>query len=215
MFRKLFAKSASLIVAGLITMACGAAAAQTVYQTNPAGAATGVSDGGYLTRITVDAPLAITAVGQETSASASTNMKAVIYDESTGSFVFIGPEISVSGDASGVYTFKQSASFAPITLVTGRTYAIGLVTEGAQLIRYNTAPVPAQNGVTQGGYRYAADYLAPAVGGPSTEQFSLLLVSGPPPPQPVPTLSEWAMILLGLMLAGTAAVMVGRRQKLA
>lgn len=32
-----------------------------------------------------------------------------------------------------------------------------------------------------------------------------------PPPAPVPTLSEWAMILLGLMLAGGAALYIQRR----
>lgn len=31
-------------------------------------------------------------------------------------------------------------------------------------------------------------------------------------PAPVPTLSEWAMIMLGLLLAGSAAVMIQRRQ---
>ncbi|MFC5344879.1 IPTL-CTERM sorting domain-containing protein [Brevundimonas staleyi] len=37
----------------------------------------------------------------------------------------------------------------------------------------------------------------------------------PPVPAPVPTLSEWAMILLGLMLAGGAAVMIRRRAEAA
>lgn len=35
------------------------------------------------------------------------------------------------------------------------------------------------------------------------------------PPVPVPTLSEWAMILFGLMLAGGAAVMIQRRKVMA
>lgn len=34
----------------------------------------------------------------------------------------------------------------------------------------------------------------------------------PPPPPPVPTLSEWAMILLGLTLAGGAALAIQRRR---
>jgi hypothetical protein len=33
-----------------------------------------------------------------------------------------------------------------------------------------------------------------------------------PAPTPVPTMTEWAMILLGLMLAGGAAVLIQRRQ---
>ena len=38
---------------------------------------------------------------------------------------------------------------------------------------------------------------------------------GPVPPGPVPTLSEWAMILFGLALAGGAAVMIQRRKMMA
>ena len=37
------------------------------------------------------------------------------------------------------------------------------------------------------------------------------IVSAPPPP-PIPTLSEWAMILLGVALAGTAALTIQRRR---
>jgi len=36
--------------------------------------------------------------------------------------------------------------------------------------------------------------------------------SSPPLPQPVPTLSEWAMIVFGLILAGGAALYIQRRQ---
>ena len=37
----------------------------------------------------------------------------------------------------------------------------------------------------------------------------------PPPPAPVPTLSEWAMILLGVLLAGGAALSLHRRRQTA
>ncbi|WP_271083528.1 DUF11 domain-containing protein [Brevundimonas sp. NIBR11] len=39
-------------------------------------------------------------------------------------------------------------------------------------------------------------------------------VFAPPPPAPVPTLTEWAMILFGTMLAGGAAVYLQRRRQL-
>lgn len=35
---------------------------------------------------------------------------------------------------------------------------------------------------------------------------------GPPAPAAVPTMSEWAMILLGLLLAGGAALMIQKRR---
>ncbi|MFI8683024.1 IPTL-CTERM sorting domain-containing protein [Brevundimonas diminuta] len=34
----------------------------------------------------------------------------------------------------------------------------------------------------------------------------------PPAPAPIPTLSEWAMILLGVALAGAAALTIHRRR---
>lgn len=42
--------------------------------------------------------------------------------------------------------------------------------------------------------------------------FSFVVAAPPPPPATVPTLSEWAMILFGLLLAGGAAVHVQRRR---
>lgn len=45
----------------------------------------------------------------------------------------------------------------------------------------------------------------------NTTPRSLTLVRGPAP-APVPTLSEWAMILMGLMLAGGAALYIQRRR---
>lgn len=57
----------------------------------------------------------------------------------------------------------------------------------------------------------------PYAGGAAFENFAV--VSAPTdlafvinPPAPVPTMSEWAMILLGLVLAGGAAVYLQRRR---
>ncbi|MFC5344126.1 IPTL-CTERM sorting domain-containing protein [Brevundimonas staleyi] len=49
------------------------------------------------------------------------------------------------------------------------------------------------------------------VAGAGTESYSLTVV-GPTDPVAVPTMTEWAMILMGLMLAGGAAVMIQRRR---
>lgn len=47
-----------------------------------------------------------------------------------------------------------------------------------------------------------------------TSNVSSTVTTSPPPapPAPVPTLSEWAMILLGVVLAGGAALMIQRRR---
>lgn len=49
----------------------------------------------------------------------------------------------------------------------------------------------------------------------SVNRYGTGTVALAPAPAPVPTLSEWAMILLGLMLAGGAALYIQRRQMLA
>ncbi|WP_167309523.1 IPTL-CTERM sorting domain-containing protein [Brevundimonas naejangsanensis] len=50
-----------------------------------------------------------------------------------------------------------------------------------------------------------------------TSNVSSTVTTSPPPapPAPVPTLSEWAMILLGVMLAGGAALTLQRRRQAA
>ncbi|WP_447909106.1 IPTL-CTERM sorting domain-containing protein [Brevundimonas bullata] len=47
---------------------------------------------------------------------------------------------------------------------------------------------------------------------PGTSSSSPPIALNQPQPAPVPTMSEWAMIVMGLMLAGVAAVMVQRRR---
>lgn len=46
----------------------------------------------------------------------------------------------------------------------------------------------------------------------SCEGHTLLLPNSVAPPTPVPTMTEWAMILLGVMLAGAAALTIHRRR---
>jgi len=55
--------------------------------------------------------------------------------------------------------------------------------------------------------------LNPIVGGFTSGSTLTVGVSGTPAPTPVPTLSQWAMILLAVLLAGGAALRIqGRRQ---
>lgn len=60
----------------------------------------------------------------------------------------------------------------------------------------------------------AEDYFSDDLG--TVRTWSLIidaaLAPPPPPPPPVPTLSEWAMILLGVLLAGGAALHLSRRR---
>lgn len=57
----------------------------------------------------------------------------------------------------------------------------------------------------------------PPGGGPGGIRLlaNALVSASPPAPTPVPTLSEWAMILLGLTLAGGAALVIQRRRVMA
>lgn len=188
----------------------GTALAQTVYESRPTSNFTTLNDGGYLARVQVATPFEITAVGQETRAFGPTNVRFIVHNDTTNTFLYVSPTKSVPDDA-GAYTFKQSDPFPAITLVPGNTYSIGVMTQGTFGQQYAGAnAVAPQNGVTQIGYRLFQTFGTPVAGASGTQSFSLRLVRAAP--VSVPTLSESAMILFGLILAGGAALYVQRRQ---
>ena len=88
---------------------------------------------------------------------------------------------------------------------------IGMASNGQQASRYTSAQPPVQNGITNVGFTLAVNRDAP-VSNPGAvvgAYFDMQLFNDP---APVPTMSEWAMILFGLILAGGAALSVQRRQ---
>lgn len=125
-----------------------------------------------------------------------------------------------SGERAGFYT---SAGSTDSMMSSPSAYVIDL----DQNTSINYAPADIQPGVGRptlavsaeapgGGdvvfnYLYATNQYFPNT---VASSFVVSLGGGPPPPPPatVPTLSEWAMILLGLLLAGGAALHLNRRR---
>lgn len=139
------------------------------------------------------------------------NVKFIVRNQISGTNLYLSSPKAFDADGPGVFSFKQSDVFSNIALQPGVTYSIGFISDGVQNVRCLTGSVPDQNGIILSGYTVITNYAVPGSGGFGAEKFSLRLV-GPSAPAPVPTLSEWAMILLGLMLAGGAALTIQRRR---
>jgi hypothetical protein len=212
MFQRLQALLIGAIIAFTLTGA-GGASAQAVFEYSPNGYGVTINDGGYLARVSVTVPTTISAIAQQSNATSSVNVKFIVRNQTNGTNLYVSQPKVFGADASGVYTFKQSDVFSNITLQPGVVYSIGIISEGLQSVRYLTGPVPAQNDITMTGTVFVSSYAAPMVVGSGSEKFSLRLI-GPaaPAPAPIPTLSEWALILLGVLLAGGAALTLHRRR---
>ncbi|MFC5346051.1 IPTL-CTERM sorting domain-containing protein [Brevundimonas staleyi] len=213
MFKMLRALVVSASIACGLAASAAMAAPQTVYEFAPTERTATPYNDGILASITVAAPTDITAVAQRTLASTSVNVKFLVVNTTTNTVLYSSAAKTFPSDG-GTPSFKQSDDFAPITLLPGNTYAIGLVSEQPQSLYYQNAAPPVQNGISMVGFSNAFPYANPAVTGVNPGLgFTLKLVYEEPPVS-VPTLSEWSMILLGLLMAGAAALHLQRRRRL-
>lgn len=94
--------------------------------------------------------------------------------------------------------FQTIVLNTPLPIVAGQQYSF--VFDGSANFAYD--------GNSYSGGSFVQDYNT--LVNPVDLKFTVTEVV--PPPAPVPTLSEWTMILLGLMLAGGAAIYIQRRQ---
>ena len=133
-----------------------------------------------------------------------------------------GAALYTSGPASTANATQQTLNFtpgAPVPVTPGQTYVVFLTTvrdagAGSGCV---TADFGAGNNSYPGGelrYQFSnapADFTAnswSSNNGVEDAGFRVTFAA----PATVPTLSEWAMILFGVMLAGGAAVLVQRRR---
>ena len=210
----MFQRLQALLIGAIIAFAVAGgreASAQVVFEYAPIGNGVTIDNDGYLAQVSVAVPTTISAVAQQSNAPTSVNVKFIVRDQTNGANLYVSQPKAFNADGPGVYSFKQSDVFSNITLQPGVAYSIGFISDGMQNVRYLTGSVPAQNGITLSGTSAITNYAAPAAGGSGSEKFSLRLV-GPSAPAPVPTMSEWAMILLGVLLAGGAALTIQRRR---
>lgn len=164
---------------------------------------------GRSTTITVSAPYEITSITMHTETDDAGQSVFFIYDLTGSTLVHATPAKSFpAGDL-----LRDSDRFAPIILQPGNQYAIGSVSNVGS--RYAiSGPSPFASGVVtnQGPARQATGFPTPTDAGFIFGNRLEIRLNAVPEAAAVPTLSEWAMILLGLMLAGGATLYIQRRR---
>lgn len=199
MFKRLYAA----LVALAVIFCANAASAQTISQLTATSAVSAVGHGQSFTATLTGAVTQIQVRPRTTQAS-------TLY------FFNGGGSGTVGSNASAVYSqavnlVDTGTDFAglqtivlttPVPVTAGSTYTFAFDTGGFA----TGAPDP-----YPGGSRWA-NYANPGLGSDFVFTVSEQL---PAPPATVPTLSEWAMILFGMALAGLAALHIHRRRQVA
>ena len=212
MFQKLRLIVLAILVATGFGSFASTALAQTVYSSTPSSVSVDNGPGStYVDTFTVSTATPITAIAQRTLAGATSNQRFFISNATTGAVLYLSPVKTFAPDA-GAPTFKRSDDFAAFILQPGTPYVIGMIADVSQAAYYNSNPAPAaQNGITNTGFRIALNRDAPVLAGGSSSLYFDMQLFGVLP-TPVPTMSEWAMILFGTVLAGGAALYIQRRR---
>ena len=126
-------------------------------------------------------------------------------ETTTGPALHTGSTVTTTGVEPATIDVTPAT---PVAVTAGGTYVI--------LLRYTGAPVElkAKGDVLPGGSLVArTSGVAPYVVAAGAELN--VVVDFDAAPVPVPTLTEWAMIILGLLLAGAGALFVARRRQFA
>lgn len=207
-----------LAVACSLTIAATSASAQSAFRDDAP-----TNDGTTRTRavaasITVTAPYAVTSIEAPNRVTSDNNQKFFIIDSSTNTLVYASPPKAFAADGFTV-TYKASDLFPAVTLQTGKTYYIGAIVDQSAYYPFRSPPAAVTQGVVTNAINAGMgpsngnvdNYANPTIGSDGVAQ-SPIRLNTVPVPAPVPTMTEWAMILLGLMLAGGAAMMIQRRR---
>lgn len=222
MLRKIYGGLVALTLALFSSLAISAtpASAQAAFYDD---APTNYTDTGnnvaFTASITVSAPYTVTSIEALTRVTVAHNQKFFIMDASTNAVVYVSPPKAFAADGPSA-TYKVSDLFSAVTLQPGKTYYIGSIADQTAIYPFRFPAAAVTQGVVTNGVSAgfgsnggANNYAIPRLGVSGGAQVPIRLNTiFVPAPAPVPTMTEWAMILLGLMLAGGAAVLVQRRQ---
>lgn len=210
-----------IVAASLICSATPALAQTTFNDDAPTNLGT-VSTTAFSALITVTAPYAVTSISVPNRVNAVNNQKFVIIESSTNTVLYVSsPKAFVRDSASA--TYKTSDPFPAVTLLPGKYYYIGAIVDRLTYYPYRGTVIPVTQGVVTNGAGAGGasngnilNYANPSAGADGGGQVPIRLVGSPVSlPTPVPTMTEWAMILMGVMLAGVAALTIQRRRTLA
>jgi hypothetical protein len=141
------------------------------------------STGGFGTRGPGDSPISTLTVSQNTSINqigvlvdlnSDGDLKFVINDASSNSFVLITPAKAFTDDGD---TFKVSDAFSPVTLLAGHQYYIGAIADVGGDWNYDPFPnVITQNGISnQKTNNNLSNFNSPVLAGAGTAQIPIEL----------------------------------------
>jgi hypothetical protein len=148
------------------------------------------STGGTSSRNAGDSPISSLTVGQNTpinqigvlvDLNSDGDLKFVINDATSNSFVLITAAQAVTDDGD---TFKLSSTFSPVTLLAGHHYYIGAIADVSGNWNYDPFPMAiTQNGITnQITDNDVTNFNSPGLTGPGTAQIPIELFNAAPTP---------------------------------
>lgn len=222
MLQKIFGGLVALTLAlfsSLAISATPASAQAAFYDDAPTNDSDTANNFAFTAAITVSAPYTVTSIEALTRVTAAHNQKFFIMDASTNAVVYVSPPKAFAADGPTA-TYKVSDLFPAVTLQPGKTYYIGAIADQSAIYPFRFPAAAVTQGVVTNGVNaglgsngvvnnYSTPFVAFGSGAQVPIRLNTIFV---PVPAPVPTMTEWAMILLGLMLAGSAAVLIQRRQ---
>lgn len=162
---------------------------------------------GRAATITVSAPYALSSVGVHTRAFSPGDWVFFVYNQTSSTLVYVtAPKAMPTGTM-----LRSSDRFAPVILQPGQTYSVGAASNVEAIYGVvNSGPNTIGVVTNQNPTRRVTGFPTPTDAG-FAMQYRMQIVLNRVA-QPVPTLSEWAIILMGLMLAGGATMMIQRRR---
>ncbi|WP_428149433.1 IPTL-CTERM sorting domain-containing protein [Brevundimonas sp.] len=179
---------------------------------------TGQASGGFGYGVSYEAGILLTPNGTQWAFTNNQGATGSIAQQ-TAKTVVAGATYTLTAEV-GLRTDTTAATGTSIQLWSGGTVANGVVTGGTMVA---SQPIVQSSGAfvsgtaswvgtaPQAGQLLTVRLLTTGASG-QTGWDNVSLTEALPPVPPVPTLSEWAMILVGLMLAGTAVLLVQRRK---
>lgn len=164
---------------------------------------------GRSTTITVSAPYQLTSISMHTETTDPGQSVFFVYDRTSSALVYATPPKAF---AAGNLV-RDSDRFPPVTLQPGRIYAIGSVSDvPAGYATTDTGPYTSGLVTNQNPARRAGGFPTPTDTGFAFGFRLEIRLNAVPEAAAVPTMSEWAMIVLALGLAGAAVLIVQRRR---
>jgi hypothetical protein len=211
--RKLALPTAMLLFALLATGGAGAQSFSDTLQT--AATSRGAGDA-PLSHLQVSVPTAVTSISVLNDIESAQNQKFLIYNNTTATSLFVSGPQAFAANGAGVFSWKQSAAFAAVTLQPGNDYLVGAISDTAGNWAYNTGGSFTQGSITSLQTNgNVANFTTPATNCCAGGRIPLQLnaSSAAQPSVPVPTLGPPALLWTVLAVALFGLAGLGRRSQ--